>query len=180
VGKGSGKSCKVKLDIMPTTNNTITISRSSVEVLEKGQEELPYSEKQYVEDEEIEECHLVEPESGKSKAINYVEESYKYFTDLPPENRKEEKEFILKYGKEAGDTIKWHILGEMEQITVCPMETNEELKATEVLKKDIPWNADPSKYDYSKILLEHFFPALEWKAKILDKPVLLQSLEGNC
>jgi len=58
-----------------------------------------------VEDEEIEECHLVEPESGKSKAINYVEESYKYFMDLPPENRKEEKEFILKYGKEAGDTI---------------------------------------------------------------------------
>ena len=36
----------VKLDIMPTTNNTITINRSSIEVLEKGQEELPYSEKQ--------------------------------------------------------------------------------------------------------------------------------------
>ena len=46
VGKGSGKSYKVKLDIMPTTNNTITINRSSIEVLEKGQEELPYSEKQ--------------------------------------------------------------------------------------------------------------------------------------
>jgi hypothetical protein len=179
-GKGTGKTYRVKLDIMPTSNNTITINRACIVVLAVGEEELPYSEKQQAEDEAIEECHnIVQQGSGKPKAINYVEESYKYFTGLPPENQKEEKEFILKYGKEDCDVTNWQILSETEQIVECPMEANEALKDMEVLKKDIPWDPDPSKVNYCSILLDHFFPALEGKAERLDKFLSRSSTHGN-
>lgn len=178
-GKGTGKTYRVKLDSMPTSDNTITINRASIVVMAAGEEEHPYTEKQRALDESIEECHNIEPVSGKPKAINYVEESYKYFTGLPTEIQKEEKEFILKYGKDDGDVIHWQILGEMEQITECPMEANEALKDIGVLKKDIPWDPDPSKVNYSSILLDHFFPSLEGKAMILDKFLSRSSPHGN-
>jgi hypothetical protein len=98
---------------------------------------------------------------------------------MPVENQRDAREFDLKYGKEDDDVIKWTILSEEEQITECPMEGEEEIKNKDVLKEDIPWDADPSKVDYCKILLEKFFPSLEGKAKVLDEFLTRNSLRGN-
>ena len=37
------------------------------------------------------------------------------------------------------------------------------------LWKDIPWNSNPSKVDWSGIFFEHFWPSLEGKAKVADE-----------
>ena len=169
---------------MPTSANEITLARKDIEVLNTGEEELPYTPKQQAVDEMIEECAEVQEPAAVSNAtrprtINYVEESYKHFSAMPIENQRDAREFDLKYGKEDDDVIKWTILSEEEQITECPMEGKEEIKNKDVLKEGIPWDADPSKVDYCKILLEKFFPSLEGKAKVLDEFLTCNSFRGN-
>ena len=38
----------------------------------------------------------------------------------------------------------------------------------EAIQERIPWDPDPSKVDYNRVLLDHFFPSLSGKAKLLD------------
>ena len=38
----------------------------------------------------------------------------------------------------------------------------------ETIWERIPWDPDSSKVDYSRVLLDHFFPSLSGKAKVLD------------
>ena len=38
----------------------------------------------------------------------------------------------------------------------------------ETIWEKIPWGPDPSKVDYNRVLLGHFFPSLTGKAKVLD------------
>ena len=47
-------------------------------------------------------------------------------------------------------------------------ELRNTLASLSPLKRDIPWNPNPNKVDYSKIFFGHFFPSLEGKAKIAD------------
>ena len=38
----------------------------------------------------------------------------------------------------------------------------------ERIRETIPWGPDPCKVDYNRVLLDHFFPSLTGKAKVLD------------
>ena len=65
--------------------------------------------------------------------------------------------------------IRWQILLEEEQITECPMEREcASMAEIETFWERIPWDPDPSKVDYNRVLLDHFFPSLTGKAKMLD------------
>jgi hypothetical protein len=50
------------------------------------------------------------------------------------------------------------------------------------IKAKIPWDPDPCKTDYNSVLINHVFPSLKGKAKVLDEflrriPKHPQSLE---
>jgi hypothetical protein len=144
------------------------LARKDIEVLGKGEEELPYLPSTRATDEMIEECaEAVPPSLGKQKAVDYVKESYDYFSSLSTEMQAIAKSFTFKYGKEEEDKIEWRILSESEQITVCPMEGRED--DGEVFQETIPWNSDPMEVDYNAVLFEKFFPPIEGKAKVLDE-----------
>jgi len=65
--------------------------------------------------------------------------------------------------------ICWHNPSEEEQITECPMEREcVSMSDVETMRVRIPWDPDPSKVDYNKVLLDHFFPSMTGKAKVLD------------
>ena len=56
--------------------------------------------------------------------------------------------------------IHWRILLEEEQVTECPMEREREsMTEVETIRERIPWDPDPSKVDYNRVLLDHFFPS---------------------
>ena len=166
VGKAN-KLYRVKLDLLPSSANEVCISRSSIEVLAPGQEEEPYTPRAQAESEMIQECsEVVEGGSGKS---TFVEQLYSHFTNLPVENQAIASEFVLKYGQEEESVIRWRILSEEEQITECPMERERSSMAeVQAVHERIPWDPDPCKVDYNRVLLDHFFPSLAGKAKVLD------------
>ena len=65
--------------------------------------------------------------------------------------------------------ICWQILSEEEQITECPMEGEcASMTEVEIIWEIIPWDPGTCKVDYNRVLLDHFFPALIGKAKLLD------------
>ncbi len=163
----NSKLYKVRLDLLPSNENEIVLARKDIEVLGKGEEELPYLPSTRATDEMIEECaEVVHPPQGKQKAVDYVKESYDYFSSLSTEMQAIARSFTFKYGKEDDNKIEWRILSETEQITVCPMEGKSD---QEVFHEDISWNSDPKEVDYNAVLFEKFFPSLEGKAKLLDE-----------
>jgi len=132
----------------------------------------------------IEECS----ESTPKTKPKYEQDSIDEFLGLSREAKANAKNFVYRFGPEDKDKIEWTILADSEQITVCPMEQEkaEKEKAREdeyrdgngaseskdtssPIKKDIPWDPDPSKVDYNAIMLENFFPDLKGKAEVLDK-----------
>jgi hypothetical protein len=58
VGKAN-KLYRAKLDLLPSSGNKVSISRSSIEVLAPGQEEEPYTARGHAESEMIHECSEV-------------------------------------------------------------------------------------------------------------------------
>lgn len=48
-------------------------------------------------------------------------------------------------------------------------ELTNTLASLSPLKKDIPWNRDPHKVDYSSVFFDHFFASLEGTAKVADE-----------
>ena len=94
-----------------------------------GQEEEEYTPKSWTEQELIELCGEVEETQGvdgvattKSRAIDYLKQSYDRFDNLPPDNQAITDNFVMKYGKGDNDIIKWKIMSEVEQITECPLD----------------------------------------------------------
>jgi hypothetical protein len=61
--------------------------------------------------------------------------------------------FELKYEDGKEDKVVWKILSEMEQITVCPMETEQASNQLpdKPFTQDITWDKDPNKVDYNTI-----------------------------
>jgi hypothetical protein len=163
----NSKLYKVRLDLLPSNDNEIVLARKDIEVLGKGEEELPYLPSTRETDEMIEECaQVVPPTQGRQKTVDYVKESYDYFSSLSLEMQAIARSFTFKYGKEDENKIEWRILSEAEQITVCPMEGKSD---DEVFHEDIPWSSDPNEVDYNTVLFEKFFPSLKGKAKLLDE-----------
>ena len=70
----------------------------------------------------IEECQVAEKLPAK-KSSDHIGESYKAFSFLDPDLQAVASNFELKYEDGNEDKVVWKILSEMEQITVCPMET---------------------------------------------------------
>ena len=69
----NSKLYKVRLDLLPSNNNEIVLARKDIEVLGKGEEELPYLPSTRATDEMIEECaEVVNPTQGKQKTVDYV------------------------------------------------------------------------------------------------------------
>jgi hypothetical protein len=64
----------VKLDLLPSSANEVSISRSSIEVLAPGQEEEPYTARGQAESEMIQECSEAS-ERGSGK-VEFVEHLY--------------------------------------------------------------------------------------------------------
>ena len=103
-------------------------------------------------DELIDECiQVVSPTTGQQKAVDFVQESYNFFSCISTEMQAIAKSFTIKYGKEEDGKIEWRILSETEQITVCPMECNED---STVSHEDIPCNSDPCEVDYNSMSAE--------------------------
>jgi len=92
IGKAN-KLYHVKLDLLPSSANEVSISRSSIEVLAPGQEEEPYTAQGQAESEMIQEC--LEVNAGGSGKLK-VEQSYSHFIKLPLENQAIVYEFVLK------------------------------------------------------------------------------------
>ena len=91
------------LDLLPSSANEVSISRSSIEVLAPGQEEEPYTAQGQAESEMIQECSEVS--EGGSGKLKFVEQSSSHFLKLPLENQAIASEFVLKYGQEEDSVI---------------------------------------------------------------------------
>ena len=76
----------------------------------------------------------------------------------------------LKYVDGDKDKVVWKILSKVEQITVCPMETEQASKSLsdKPFTDNIPWEKDPNQVDYNTILFEEFFPSVVGKTHVLD------------
>jgi hypothetical protein len=62
------------------------LARKDIELLGKGEEELPELPSTRATNEMIEECaEVVPPPPGKQKAVDYVKESYDYLSSLSTE-----------------------------------------------------------------------------------------------
>jgi hypothetical protein len=154
--------------------------------LAKGEEELSFTHKDKAVEDMIEECGKFNPNNDldnmpsqpdnqpKEPKVNSGEQSYNDFLALDPKLQATAKSFTYQFGKEDKDKIIWTILLPEEQITECPLDA---LHATEeeaddnkdpVLKDELPWDPNPSKVDYNKLLLENFFPCPMGIAKTLD------------
>jgi len=92
VGK-SNKLYHVKLDLLPSSSNKVSISRSSIEVLAPGQVEEPYTTRGQAESDMIQECSEVN--EGGSGKLKYVEQLYSHFVKLPLENQAIATKFVL-------------------------------------------------------------------------------------
>ena len=102
VGKAN-KLYRVKLDLLPSSANEVSISRSSIEVLAPGQEEEPYTARGQAESEMIQErSEASERGSGK---VKFIEHLYSHFLKHPLENQAIASEFVLKYRHEEDSVI---------------------------------------------------------------------------
>ena len=122
VGKPpNSKLYKVQLDLLPSDCNEILVVRKDITVLAKGEEETAYDPQH---DAVIEECEVTEQPQAK-KPSDHIGDSYKAFSLLDTELQALATNFKLKYGDGDNDELMWKILSETEQITVCPMETEQ-------------------------------------------------------
>ncbi len=168
VGKPpNSKLYKVQLDLLPSDCNEILVVRKDITVLAKGEEETAYDPQH---DAVIEECEVTEQPQAK-KPSDHIGDSYKAFSLLDTELQALATNFKLKYGDGDNDELMWKILSETEQITVCPMETEQASNPIpdKPFTDDIPWDKDPNKVDYNTILFEKFFPSVVGKARVLDE-----------
>ena len=168
VGKPpNSKLYKVHLDLLPSECNELLVVRKDITVLAKGEEEPAYNPQH---DAMVEECQVIKKPSSK-KPSDHIGDSYTAFSLLDTELQAVATNFELKYGDGEEDKVVWKILSETEQITVCPMAT--EQASTPLpdnpFTQDIPWDKDPNKVDYNTILFEKFFPSVMGKAQVLDE-----------
>ena len=70
----------MKLDLLPSSANEVSISRSSIEVLAPGQEEEPYTARGQAESETIQDCSEVS--ERRSSKLKFVDQSYSHLLKL--------------------------------------------------------------------------------------------------
>lgn len=153
---------KVKFNLFPMDHETFGVTRNSLTVLKKGEDEPPFDREQARAADEAEECATT-----KKRDYNYAKESNDLFLKLSPDEQKTAKTFNYKYGPNEEDVVAWTILQDDEDITTDTM--TDEVKTLSPFKIDIPWNEDQSVVDYSNILFEHFLPSVKGKAEVLDR-----------
>ena len=152
----------IKFDLFPMNHQTFKVTRKTLTVLKKGEDEPAFDREQARAADEAEECATT-----KKKDCKYAKESTDLFLNLSPEEQKTAKTFNFKYGSNEEDNVAWTILQDDEDITTDTM--TDEVKTLSPFKIDIPWNKKASLTDYSNILFEHFLPSVKGKAKILDR-----------
>ena len=138
-------------------------------MLAKGEEEAPYDHADKQVENVVEECHELQTEEGKKekKWNELLTESQNNFCALDDNTKASAKSFSMRYGNDADEVVQWKILSEVEQITEGCMNHPDTDDTS--FNYNIPWDQDPNKVDYNKVLLDHFFPSLVGKAKVLDE-----------
>ena len=174
----------VQFDRLPAGSNSVSVPRSTIQVLEPGSEEPEFCHQQAEDDATGERCEVVQEEEqppdeaptdgssaakSKKKKPNYGKESIEAFCNLPVEQQARAKSFNHCWGPNPDEKVTLEILEDDEQITVDPMESSvEEVIKASPMKVDIPWDSDKSKVDYSGTFFKYFFPSVEGIAKKID------------
>lgn len=189
VSKQSHRLWKVKLDMLPMNDYVVLTSREHITMVFPDDHVPKFDREQKDADDIAEKCATAK----RMTPSQYAKESIDSFVSMDKAAMKTTKSFISCYGPKASDTIEWIILGDEQEINACAMKEYAKRKKQEAatddnadssakpsidkgedifphpIKKDIPWDPDPSKVNYNSILFEHFLPSVVGKAKMIDE-----------
>ncbi len=108
----------VRFDELPSEDNEYSLVRSSLAVLERGQDEPEFDHASEDAAEIAERCSGQEKEPKSKPSQDAIDA----FLALSPEQQKSAKSFVYPYGPDANEPISWKILEHAEEIATDTME----------------------------------------------------------